>query len=87
MPEYSSNVRQIVTIVNNKLRSLKDTKRLLGIATEQLAGDLIIRVHENGKDADGQAIGNYSTKETYVSINYLKSELRVTGKKKVGKTP
>jgi len=84
MPTYSSNTAKVVNLVNDKLRSVKDVRKLLAIATEQLAGDLVIRVHEDGLDADGGKIGNYSTDDMYVSINYLSSELRVSGTPKKG---
>jgi hypothetical protein len=84
MPTYKSNTQKIVNLVNDKLRSVKDVKKLLAIAAEQLAGDLIIRVHEDGLDAEGSKIGTYSSKEMYVSINYLSDELRVTGQPKKG---
>ena len=76
MPIYSSNMDGVVQNINVKVNKLKDSKRLLGIAAEQLAGDIIIRIHEDGKDADGGQIGTYSNKEMYVSLNYLANELR-----------
>ena len=79
MPIYSSNMESVVQSINLKVGKLKDSKRLLGIVAEQLTGDLIIRIHEDGKDADGGKIGSYSTKEMYVSLNYLSNELRQTG--------
>lgn len=79
MFEYQSNMDKVLSEVKDKLKKVQNGKQLLGIIAEQLRGDILIRVHENGLDMNLSPIGNYSKKPMYVSIDFLAGEVRQTG--------
>ena len=63
------------------IKTTVDPQKLSRVGANQLIGDMINRIHQQGKAASGNLIGNYSTDPMYVSVSAF-----VRKKGKVGKS-
>ena len=76
MPEYKSNMNVVIKELIQDLRI--DSAQISLVAAQQLLGDMIYRIHQEGKAASGQIIASsYSTNPMYVSLNMF---VRQSGK-------
>lgn len=85
MISYNSNASDIVTIINNDLKSLsgEEGNKMLRLIASTLTASLHTRVHTEGKDADENPIGTYS--DSYMKVrtgNYGNAGQYKSGKNK-----
>lgn len=79
------NVKQLQqNIANSVINVLKAQKQAINEGMFELEADLKDRIFLDGKDSEGSAIGNYSTKPIYVSVSGT-SQVRSSSLKPRGK--
>lgn len=85
--EYKSNIGSIVQDLIVDLDTTLDKRVLSRVGANQLIGDMVRRIHFDGKDASDNAIGEYSTEPIYVSLDaFVRKKGKVRTKNKNGKT-
>ena len=67
--DYESNISAVINDLTKEFKTDTNATVLSRVAAEQLLGDIVHRIHNEGKNASGgQIAGNYSTKPIYVSL-------------------
>lgn len=85
MPEYQSNVQSVMRDLIVDVKTTLNPRTISRVGSEQLIGDLIRRIHQQGLDAGGGTIGQYSSKPMYVSLTTFVRKKGKVGKSEHGK--
>lgn len=85
MPEYQSNIQTEIRDIIFDLEGATNIDEISRVGAEQLIGDMIRRIHYEGKAANGGAIGQYSQKPIYVSVSAFVRKKGKVGKSEHGK--
>lgn len=87
MPIYKSNIDDVIQGLIVDVRTTVNSEKLSRVGANQLIGDMIHRIHYEGKDGTGNAIGQYSRKPIYVSLDaFVRKKGKVATRTVNGKT-
>jgi len=79
--KYESDLQKVITNLINDIKVDLSPTELSRVAAEQLLGDIVRRIHNQGENADGSPIAaQYSTKPMYISIEGLIRQTNGKGK-------
>lgn len=82
---YHSNAQEVIKVLGDKLLSLAQTDQLVRTCATTALGMMKMRIHEQGKDANGNQIGTYSKRYMAVRTGAFVNAKRVTRGKNTGK--
>jgi hypothetical protein len=85
MIKIKTNIGTVIEVSIGKLHSLADTDKMVRTAATSVLGVMKKRIHEDGKDANGNQIGTYSKGYMAVRTGVFGNAAKVTKGKNKGK--
>lgn len=83
MIEFTSNINEVVTKLTADMNQLGNPEKVLRVVAQSMVAEVHDRIHEQGKDSNDAAIGEYSN--SYMALrtgNYKNAEKTKDGKLK-----
>jgi hypothetical protein len=68
MISLETNIAAVLTPIIAKLESNELADRVAKVVASEMLGEIRVRIHQEGKAADGNDIGQYSTEPLYVGV-------------------